>query len=46
MKISVCVSHISALKALMAVLAVFLVKAGFAYYRLVRQHRILTAVKV
>lgn len=30
MKVSVCVSHISALKAMMAVLAVFLVKAGFA----------------
>ena len=30
MKVSVCVSHISALKVLMAVLAIFAVKAGFA----------------
>ena len=31
MKISVCVSYISALKALMAVLAIFAVKAGFGF---------------
>ena len=30
MKVSVCVSHISALKVLMAVLAIFAVKSGFA----------------